>query len=1161
VRLKAIIFGAARWQLREVSGQTGFCSQSSLNAEFGLGDATDIDSIRIEWPSGIVWDTTNVEVDQFLTITEPVQIPTTDLVAYYPFNGNANDESGNGNDALVDGATLAEDRFGDAESAYSFDGVDDVIAGTLGATSGIDTAITTTAWFYQPTAAGHPGKGIVGVGSGANKEHFYQRLYADYGDMNWDGADGQNRLFIGADDGTNDRWWGSNTVITTSEWHFVTTTYSSASREVRIYIDGDFDREVTLSADLSLTVDLFIGCDGHNDNHFEGRIDDIRIYNRVLREAEIQALYHEGGQDTGPDYFVFFNGMTISPGISASAWGGSAFEVETGAGAVPSTNAIKWTQGNEGGEGWSGFHLNTSGAVNLGGLFANADTLRFLYKADPGVGDIVVQFETGTYPDAGLLGQVVSIVADDEWHAVALCLADLPDRSEGADGTQFDSTSVSRLAIFSNANAEAGRVVYLDDIWMGLPANTIFNTQYVTSSANVEFPGTDVWMNFDFSSQTGVDTIEVMAVQAAPGGTPPTGVALVQPRYWEFSHSGEGVFSVWLEFNLGVGAFDADDQANPGQIKLLRRESTSVAEWITAADGSTVTDSHVFFTSITGFSQFAIGRESDMEAPTITNLSVPVSPTKGTVVTVTATVTDASAIQSVVLNYLEGGATGPRQVSMNSLGGDTYSGNIPALAVTEDGLICFIVARDENNNTRFSNAVSIQVQYPSGTIVSNMSGSVFSSGFPYNTWRLISFPSDVIDKSTGGTVRPALETGASDETWKLYRYTGPGSDDYVQTSTIRLGESYFLKQIEFERPLHFTLGAGQSVVLGGYTWTLPGYRWQFISSPYPFPVTVSADQGTFRGPYTYGAFGSGGQDGWSMGQVQTTFRPWGGYIIYNNTDQTQTLESTLPHMAKAIPGSADDSLPAGWLMNLTVEGDRFYDGGNRIGRLEGAREGRDDYDTPEPPLLDECIALTMEQSDWGPRTAFFTTDIRSVKEMDGAWDLALHTRGESGPINLTYVFEGELPEAVQVALLDLVERRVYDLSAGEKPQAITDYTDKVPYRIKVMAGSGDYVQQSIEEALAQLPEEFALSPNYPNPFNPTTTITYALPHPAKASLRVYNLVGQEIITLVNGWEDMGYHKTIWQGVDRTGRSVASGVYIAVLRAEGIVKTRKMVLLK
>ena len=112
-----------------------------------------------------------------------------------------------------------------------------------------------------------------------------------------------------------------------------------------------------------------------------------------------------------------------------------------------------------------------------------------------------------------------------------------------------------------------------------------------------------------------------------------------------------------------------------------------------------------------------------------------------------------------------------------------------------------------------------------------------------------------------------------------------------------------------------------------------------------------------------------------------------------------------------------------------------------------------------------------------------------------------------------------------------------------------------------MAGALGFVEGAIKEALAQLPEELALSQNYPNPFNPSTTIEYTLPRPARVSLRVYNLLGREIAALVDDWQDLGYHEIVWHGQDRAGRSVASGMYFAVLHAEDQILSRKIVLIK
>ncbi|MBI4324165.1 MAG: CRTAC1 family protein, partial [Chloroflexi bacterium] len=76
VRVKAVIGGTVQWQVRGISGGSGLSSQNDLRASFGLSDATNIDLIRIEWPSGVVQELRDVAVRQFLTVTEPSRLET-----------------------------------------------------------------------------------------------------------------------------------------------------------------------------------------------------------------------------------------------------------------------------------------------------------------------------------------------------------------------------------------------------------------------------------------------------------------------------------------------------------------------------------------------------------------------------------------------------------------------------------------------------------------------------------------------------------------------------------------------------------------------------------------------------------------------------------------------------------------------------------------------------------------------------------------------------------------------------------------------------------------------------------------------------------------------------------------------------------------------------
>ena len=94
-----------------------------------------------------------------------------------------------------------------------------------------------------------------------------------------------------------------------------------------------------------------------------------------------------------------------------------------------------------------------------------------------------------------------------------------------------------------------------------------------------------------------------------------------------------------------------------------------------------------------------------------------------------------------------------------------------------------------------------------------------------------------------------------------------------------------------------------------------------------------------------------------------------------------------------------------------------------------------------------------------------------------------------------------------------------------------------------------------------MPQSFALHANYPNPFNPTTTILYDLPESATVHLVIYDVLGKQIKTLVNQPHDAGVKTAVWDGTDDLGRPVSAGVYLYQIQAGGFSKTKKMVLLK
>ncbi|MFA5052228.1 MAG: T9SS type A sorting domain-containing protein, partial [Patescibacteria group bacterium] len=94
-----------------------------------------------------------------------------------------------------------------------------------------------------------------------------------------------------------------------------------------------------------------------------------------------------------------------------------------------------------------------------------------------------------------------------------------------------------------------------------------------------------------------------------------------------------------------------------------------------------------------------------------------------------------------------------------------------------------------------------------------------------------------------------------------------------------------------------------------------------------------------------------------------------------------------------------------------------------------------------------------------------------------------------------------------------------------------------------------------------LPTEFQLYQNYPNPFNPSTTICYSLPEASQVSLRIINILGQEVMTLVDQYQSAGNYAIEWDGANQSGKRVASGIYFYRLCAGNFTQSKKMLLLK
>jgi len=224
----------------------------------------------------VVTDSLDVEVRDLSALS------TGNLMAYYPFDGNANDESGNNNNGTINGAVPTSDRFGNLNGAYYFDGKTNYISVPSSATLNFQNAITINFWMKV---------------SAFNGNEQYVLSQGSY----------NNRLKISIIPNNLLRWTikttstknngvidlDSETKLTTGVWYNVTALYSGADYE--IYINGNLDSFSSwsgslLQTNIALTFAQMLPTD--NSYNFNGTLDDIRIYDYALSPQQILNLYN-----------------------------------------------------------------------------------------------------------------------------------------------------------------------------------------------------------------------------------------------------------------------------------------------------------------------------------------------------------------------------------------------------------------------------------------------------------------------------------------------------------------------------------------------------------------------------------------------------------------------------------------------------------------------------------------------------------------------------------------------------------------------------------------------------------------------------------------------------------------------------------------------------
>jgi hypothetical protein len=235
----------------------------------------------------------------------PNYVPTNGLVGWWPFNGNANDESGNGNNGINANAVLTPNRFGNSNSAFDFDGNSRIENNNNELRQLVDgtNPFTVTVWFNRE-ASGNTG-GAASTQAKAlwafdgNNAYPYKRVWATIGQLN----DSTTQIqFTRANTitGAPEVTYNTNTFVQPNTWHFLAITFNGNS--AMVFLDnvlltsvfgGDPVMPISILGPDNDIIGFTIGDNNQNNlSNFSGNLDDIGIWNRALNPQEITDLYN-----------------------------------------------------------------------------------------------------------------------------------------------------------------------------------------------------------------------------------------------------------------------------------------------------------------------------------------------------------------------------------------------------------------------------------------------------------------------------------------------------------------------------------------------------------------------------------------------------------------------------------------------------------------------------------------------------------------------------------------------------------------------------------------------------------------------------------------------------------------------------------------------------
>jgi len=403
-------------------------------------------------------------------------------------------------------------------------------------------------------------------------------------------------------------------------------------------------------------------------------------------------------------------------------------------------------------------------------------------------------------------------------------------------------------------------------------------------------------------------------------------------------------------------------------------------------------------------------------------------------------------------------------------------------------------------------------------------------------------------------------------------YTG----SYVIPSLVRPGIGYWVRN-PYATPATIDVyglmdDGSYNVVLDGTE--SPNNGWYLLANPYDLPIGLNngiiLGEGMLVGLLKYNYVTNSYY--FIDSEHPEVIEPWGGFFVkaraqdahlYLNYPSQARQENENQPFVDDIPNVV--SRPKlKWEFSLNAKagekGDAII-----LGVGEGTNDTLDPLDIPEipnPPFPQTGILqFSICNNDWENNAGLYTRDIKNSRDGSWSWNLLLNLENMledgifSDIIRISALGAEKIPAGYIFRIVNPADGSSVDLRNEDFLLNVEIFHAEgepwlIPLYLEVIPLANDSGEREV----------FSAS-NYPNPFNPETTISYNLPAESFVTLEIYNLKGQLVKRLVSENKPSGAHKAVWNGADQQGREVASGFYFYRLKTKDNQLTRKILLMK